>query len=150
MSLLTDIAFAAAIRSNADLLAELPAGDVYNTSIALPDRDVENAPIPYVIVGFAGMQSDADTKDDDFEGESDSVQIIITTTAPTREKLGELMADIRTTVRDYFREHQGDTSDDVFAQIPDDMSVSASGVSYDPDKPCYWQELTYNCITKPD
>ena len=38
MSLQTDIIFVKALRSNAELIEQLPAGDVYNTAIALPDE----------------------------------------------------------------------------------------------------------------
>ena len=50
MSLITDAIFVKALRSNAALIAQLPAGDVYNTAIALPDEDADNAPLPYIIV----------------------------------------------------------------------------------------------------
>lgn len=150
MGLLTDIAFAKAIRSNAELLEELPAGDVYNVAIALPDRDVANAPLPYVIVGHEGMTNSDTTKDDDFEGEIDTATVTVTVAAPTREKLGELAVTIRQTVREYFLENYGDTSEEEHAEIPEDVSFSAGGVSYDPDKPCFWQVLTYQCQTKVD
>jgi hypothetical protein len=41
MSLQTDIIFVKALRANADLMAQLAAGDVYNTAIALPDEDLD-------------------------------------------------------------------------------------------------------------
>ena len=50
MSLKTDIIFVNAIRSNDELIALLPAGDVYNTTIALPEPEALNAPLPYIIV----------------------------------------------------------------------------------------------------
>ena len=58
MSLLTDIIFVKALRSNAALMSMLPAHDVYNTTIALPDEDMDNAPVPYIIVTFDGMQNE--------------------------------------------------------------------------------------------
>lgn len=150
MGLLTDIAFAKALRSNAELLEELPAGDVYNVAIALPDRDVANAPVPYVIVGYEGMTNDETTKDNDFEGETDNATVTITVAAPTREKLGSLAVAIRQTVRAYFLEHYGDTTEEEHAEIPEDVTFSAGGVSYDPDKPCFWQVLNYQCQTPAD
>ena len=150
MSLLTDLIFVKAIRSNEELMAQLPAGDVYNTSIALPDVDLENAPIPYVIVSYEGMQNDEDTKDNDFEGDTDRVQIAIEVAAATRPELGRLLVAIRRTVRDYFMENRGDDSDEDFRLIPEDMTPSAGRVSYDPDKPCFWQVLNYACETEID
>ena len=150
MSLITDAIFVKALRSNAALIAQLPAGDVYNTTIALPDEDIDNAPQPYVIVSFDGLQNQDQTKDDDFEAESDNVQIGVTVCAETRPQLGELAMAVRKTLREYFREHQGDDSDDDFALIPEDMTLQAGAVQYDSLKPCYWQQLTYQCDTNID
>ena len=150
MSLITDAIFVKALRSNAALIAQLPAGDVYNTTIALPDEDIDNAPQPYVIVSFDGLQNQDQTKDDDFEAESDNVQIGVTVCAETRPQLGELAMAVRKTLREYFREHQDDDSDEDFALIPEDMTLQAGAVQYDSLKPCYWQQLTYQCDTNID
>ncbi len=150
MSLITDAIFVKALRSNAELIEQLPAGDVYNTTIALPDEDIDNAPLPYVIVSFDGLQNQDQTKDDDFEAESDNVQIGIEIAAETRPKLGALAMAVRKTLREYFREHQGDDSDEDFALIPEDMTLQAGAVQYDSLKPCYWQQLTYQCDTNID
>ena len=150
MSLITDAIFVKALRSNAELIEQLPAGDVYNTAIALPEEEADNAPVPYIIVSFDGLQNQDQTKDDDFEAESDNVQIGVTICAETRPQLGELAMAVRRTVREYFLEHQGDNSDEDFALIPEDMSLQAGGVQYDSLKPCYWQQLTYQCDTNID
>ena len=150
MSLLTDIIFVKALRSNAELIGQLPAGDVYNTAIALPDEEAENAPLPYIIVSFDGLNNQDTTKDDAFESESDSVQIGITICAGEREELGEMSVAVRTTIREYFREHYGDTTDEDFALIPDDITLNAQGVQYDSMKPCFWQVLNYQCDTETD
>lgn len=150
MSLLTDIIFVKALRSNAELIERLPAGDVYNTAIALPDEEAENAPLPYIIVTFDGLNNQNTTKDDAFESESDSVQIGITICTGEREELGEMAVAVRTTIREYFREHYGDETDDDFALIPDDIMLNAQGVQYDSMKPCFWQTLNYQCDTETD
>ncbi len=150
MSLITDIIFIKALRSNAELIEQLPAGDVYNTAIALPEEEAYNAPPPYIIVSFDGLQNQDQTKDDDFEAESDNVQIGVTICAENRPQLGELATAVRQTVREYFREHQGDDSDEDFSLIPEDMTLQAGPVQYDSLKPCYWQQLTYQCDTNID
>ena len=150
MSLLTDIIFVKALRSNAELIGQLPAGDVYNTAIALPDEEAENAPLPYIIVSFDGLNNQDTTKDDAFESESDRVQIGITICAGEREELGEMAVAVRTTIREYFREHYGDETDEDFALIPDDITLNAQGVQYDSMKPCFWQVLNYQCDTDVD
>lgn len=150
MSLQTDIIFVKALRSNAELIEQLPAGDVYNTTIPVPDEEVENAPLPYIIVSFDGLNNQDTTKDDAFESESDSVQIGITICTGEREELGEMAVAVRTTIREYFREHYGDTTDEDFALIPNDITLNAQGVQYDSMKPCFWQVLNYQCDTDVD
>lgn len=150
MSLQTDIIFVKALRSNAELISQLPAGDIYNTAIALPDEEAENAPLPYIIVSFDGLNNQDTTKDDAFESESDSVQIGITICTGEREELGDMAVAVRTTIREYFREHYGDTTDEDFALIPNDITLNAQGVQYDSMKPCFWQVLNYQCDTETD
>ena len=146
MSLQTDIIFVKALRANADLMAQLAAGDVYNTSIALPDEDLDNAPLPYVIVSFDGLTNDVETKDDPYEGDSDRVTISIEITAKTRPELGQFAEDVRRQVHQYFVD--ADPTDEDADMIPLDYQFSAQQVNYDQMKPCYWQVLTYQCDTK--
>ena len=145
MSLLNDIIFVKALRANADLMAQLAAGDVYNTAIALPDEDLDNAPLPYAIVTFDGLNNDIDTKDDPFESDSDSVNISIEIAAKTRNELGQLAEAIRRQVHQYFI--NADPTDEDYELIPHDYQFSAQAVNYDSLKPCYWQVLTYQCDT---
>lgn len=145
MSLLTDIIFVKALRADEDLMAQLPAGDVYNTAIALPDEELDNAPLPYIIVSFDGLTNDVETKDDPFEGDSDNVTISIEIAAKTRPELGELADAVRKQIHDYFVEADSDIEDADL--IPLDYQFSAQAVNYDSLKPCYWQALTYQCDT---
>ena len=142
MSLQTDIIFVTAIKSDASILAMLPAGDVYNTTIAMPDEYLDNAPIPYVIVAFDGLVNDQSTKDD-YEGDADTVNVSIEIAAGTRPELGTIAKKIRKAVRNYFME--SDETDEDHGMVPLDYQFSASRVSYDALKPCYWQTLTYQC-----
>ena len=144
MSLLTDIIFVKALQSNTTLLEKLAAGDVYNTSIALPDQDLDNAPIPYVIVSFDGLVNDQSTKDT-YEGETDTVQVSVEIAAKNRKQLGELATEVRRTIREYFSEVDEDSEDADL--VPYDYQFSADRVQYDPLKPCHWQVLRWQCDT---
>ena len=142
MSLQTDIIFVAAIKSDASILGQLKAGDVYNTTIALPDEDLDNAPVPYCIVSQGEVVNDGTTKDD-YEGDTDTVKITVEVAARTRAELGTLADKIRKAVRRYFiASEEGDEGHDM---VPLDYQFSASPVNYDPLKPCYWMELIYQC-----
>ena len=143
MSLLQDVVFVNALRADSVLMAKLPAGDVYNTAIGLPDEDLDNAPIPYIIVHFDGLTNNAETKDDPFEGDTDDVQISIEIAARTRIELGEIADQIRKDVHNYFI--NASEEDDDFDLVPADYTFSAQAVNYDPLKPCHWQILNYQC-----
>ena len=145
MSLLTDIIFVKALRADSDLIKELPAGDVYNTTIALPDEELDNAPLPYVIVSFDGLQNDQDSKDDPYESDSDTVNISVWIAARTRQELGDLAEKVRKQIHKYFMEVEDDDED--IDMIPKDYQFSAGPVVYNQDKPCHYQVLSYQCDT---
>ena len=83
------------MKSNQELLDLLPAKDIYNTSIQLPDRELINAPIPYILVSFDGLENDGQTKDS-FEGDSDAVTISVEMSAKNREQLADIAEMVRT------------------------------------------------------
>lgn len=150
MSLQTDIIFVKALRSDADLIAALPAGDVYNTAIALPEQEAMNAPLPYVIVSFDGLNNQDSTKDDQWDGLTDRVQIGIEIAAEKRPQLADLAIRCRRAVKAYFEAHSEDTQDEDYPLIPSQYELQAGAVQYDDLKPCYWQRLTFTCDTDPD
>lgn len=145
MSLKTDIIFVKALKSNDELIQSLPAKGIYNPSIPLPDAELINAKIPYIIVVYGGCQNDGSNKDETFEGESDTVNISIEIAAETREAVADIAETVRATIRDYFV--NADPTDEDYELVPADYQFSATGVSYDPDKPCCWQILNYQCDT---
>lgn len=142
MSLQTDIIFVRALRENQELMAQLSAGDVYNTAIALPEPEAENAPLPYIIVSYDGMTNDQTTKDS-FESDTDTVTIGIEVAASTRKELFGLTQAVRSTVLGFFEQLPEDDED--FAEAPMDYQLSATAVNYDDLKPCYWMRLSYQC-----
>jgi len=146
MSLITDKVFYNALRSNAALMEQV-GGRIESTSIPVPDDQVNNEPVPYVIISFDGLQNEGFTKDNSYEGYTDKVQVSIDVTAQTRDELGDLMQTIRQTVIDYFEGIQ--KTDDDWPLIPSNYTITASPVAYDSMKPCYFQTLTYNCDTNP-
>ena len=147
MSLITDKVFYNALRSNAALMTQV-GGRIESTSIPVPDEDFLNEPVPYIIITFDGLQNEGFTKDNDFEGDTDKVQVSIEVAAQSRDELGQIMTDIRKTVVDYFEDDEGHAWDD-YEYIPTSYTFSASQVGYDSMKPCYYQTLTYNCDTTP-
>ena len=112
----------------------------------MPDDEFENTPVPYVIITFDGLQNDGFTKDNSFEGDTDRVQVCIVVAADTRDDLGDIMQAIRAIIIAYFEDGENHTYDD-YDLVPNSYTFSAGQIGYDPDKPCYYQTLTYNCDT---
>jgi hypothetical protein len=147
MSLITDKVFYNALRSNTALMEQV-GGRIESTSIPVPDEEFENVPVPYIIITFDGLQNDGFTKDNNFEGDTDHVQVGIEVAADTRDELGDIMQAIRETVVAYFEDTEGHAWDD-YKYIPSNYTLTASPVGYDSMKPCYYQTLNYNCDTNP-
>ena len=148
MSLATDTIFVDALQSNSELMELLTPSEqggetvidevprLYGTSIGLPDEDAENVPVPYVIVTFDGLNNDQGTKDELYESCYDTVNIGIEVAAKTLDDLHDLTQMVRETVLSYLRTTETNINDYQFG---------AQRINYDPDKPCYWQVLTYQC-----
>ena len=134
-SLAIDKIFIAAIKDNAQLMAQI-GGRLYPTAIPLPDESVDNVPAPYVIVTFDGLTNDAATKDDPYESDNDVANIGIVITAKNRAALAALASAVRSTIHSYMLEQTTDI---------EDYQFSAEAVQYDQFKPCYWQTLRYQC-----
>ena len=149
MSLVTDKVFYRALQASLGIVAST-GGRIYNTSIPVPDEQLDNEPLPFIIVSFDGMNNDGYTKDNSYEGDTDHVTISIEVAANTREELAVLMEDIRKQICTYFDTYTpSEGTEDLSDLIPDDYTLSASAIQYDSVKPCFYQTLTYACDTLP-
>ena len=150
MSLQTDIIFITALQQS-QAIASIVGDRIYDTAIPLPDEDAENVPVPYLIVTYDGMQNDAGTKDNLYEGSEDRVPIGIECVAETRPQLALLTKTVRDVIKAQFIANieamEEGSEDDDLRLTPIDYQLSASAVQYDGDKPCYWQVLNYACVT---
>ena len=139
MSLATDSIFIAAIKASHTIMNQI-GGRLYSTSIPLPDEDVDNVPVPYVIVTFDGLNNEQTTKDDPFESEDDKVTIGIEVCARNRAELSLLAQRIRVQVHTYMLSLLAEENPAIT-----DYVMGADAVQYDSMKPCYWQTLRYVC-----
>ena len=159
MSLITDIVFKEAIMSNAEIRAIVtpaatsyqahPQPRIYNVAIPVPDEDLDNVQVPYIIImpgtGVNGMS----TKDD-YEGDTDTVNIEILVATTTRGQLGKLMKMIRNAVQDFISDYtppEDDDAEDLSEEIPIDYTLRWSEVFFNAYKPCYYQSFYYQCDT---
>ena len=147
MSLITDKVFFNALCSSSELM-DLTDGRIENTTFPVPDHELLNVPVPYVIVTFDGLQNEGYTKDNNFEGHNDKVQVSIEVAAENRDQLAELMPKVRQVIIDYF-ENTTDHATDDYELVPTNYTLTAGQVAYDSQKPCFYQTLTYNCDTNP-
>ena len=147
MSLQTDRVFFDALAASTDIAA-LVGDRIYNTAIPGTDEDADNEPVPYIIVTFDGLNNEDYTKDNDYEGDTDIVQIGIEIAANDRQELANIAGLVRSAVDNYFANYEPQAGEeDMTEEIPDDYSFSAQAIQYDPWKPCFWQVLNYRCDT---
>ena len=150
MGLLTDSFFIRAIKSNADILAMLPAGDIYN-NVADPDFDMENVELPYIVVNNDGGQEGDMTKDSWSESPEDKVNISILMVCRSRQELADMTLAVRKTISDFMkatwqRIEEGTTEEgDNIA--PTGYQFSFSDIAYIIEKPAHRQMFYYDCTT---
>lgn len=142
MSLQTDSAFISAIKGSGELMGKI-GSRLYGTFIQEPEAGDSNKVVPYILVTFDGGSNSAESKDAfQNEGSEDNVSVTVEIAAITRPQLAEIASLARDVIRDYME----DASDsDPEAPLMYDQRIGA--VSYDPDAPCYWQQLVYQCVT---
>ena len=147
MSLITDKVFFNALCSSSELM-DMTDGRIENTTFPVPDIELLNVPVPYIIVTFDGLQNEGYTKDNNFEGHNDKVQVSIEVAAENRDQLAELMPKVRQVIIDYFEDTTNHATDD-YELVPTNYTLTAGQIAYDSQKPCFYQTLTYNCDTNP-
>lgn len=139
MSLITDKKFFDILRNDKRITAHV-GQNIKNTVSVRSDSAIP--PIPLILVSYQGMSERYETKDDGFDSSTDDVNIEILVAHESREKLGELIHLCRVAIGEYIYEHPDEDL------IPIDYKLTASGVSYDPLRPCYLQSLNYACETR--
>jgi hypothetical protein len=150
MGLLTDSFFIRAIKSNSDLLALLPAGDIYN-NVADPDYDMENVELPYIIVNNDGGSESDMTKDSWSESPEDKVNISVLIVCRNRDELADMTLTVRKTISDFMKATwqriEAGTPEEGDEIAPTGYQFSFSDIAYIIDKPAHRQMFYYDCTT---
>ena len=102
----------------------------------------------YLRYKFNGLNNQDTTKDSSYQGMTDTVTVGITIAARTRVELADLAITARQTIEDYLQAQR--PGDEDYDLVPNAITLQAGAVQYDSLKPCYWQELTYQCETNQD
>ena len=130
-----------AIRADEELMTAI-SGHVVSTCFEVSPTDADNTPLPYIIVTDDGFQNQVESKDDGWEGTEDRVSVGVEVAAESPQDVKRLIRMVRQAVASYISQMYDDGED-----IPELDSLSSDGLAWDWSKPCYYQRLTYQCIT---
>ena len=137
MGLDTSTLFYRILSGNAEL-EKLTDGRIYSIAIPMPEENINESLVPWIIILFDGLNNDDATKDDPFESSTDTVQISIEIAAQTPDDLMDLAQLVRDTIHDEMV--NGHTFDSIF-----DYKFSAAAMQYDDLTPCFYARLSYSC-----
>lgn len=127
------------------------SGHVVSTCFEVSPTEADNTPLPYIIVTDDGFQNQVESKDDSWEGTEDRVSVGVEVAAESPQEVKRLIKMVRQSVASYIGQmydNGDDTPEDDGEDIPELDSLSSDGLAWDWTKPCYYQRLTYQCITK--
>ena len=130
-----------AIRADEELMTAI-SGHVVSTCFEVSPTDADNTSLPYIIVTDDGFQNQVESKDDGWEGTEDRVSVGVEVAAESPQDVKRLIRMVRQAVASYIGQMYDDGED-----IPELDSLSSDGLAWDWSKPCYYQRLTYQCIT---
>lgn len=133
-----------AIKADAQLM-EAIGSRVVSTCFEVSPLDTDNTPLPNIIVTYDGFQNNLSTKDDIWESDEDTVQATVDIAAASPAEVKRLVSRVRRAVRDYIIAMYDGGED-----IPQLQSLTSGGVAWDWNKPCYYEQLTFQCLTTQD
>lgn len=133
-----------AIRADAALM-EAIGSRVVSTCFEVSPTEADNTPLPNIIVTDDGFQNQQTTKDCLWEAGEDRVQVGVDVAAESPREVQRLIRMVRRAVERYVADMytQGES-------IPELEQLSSNGLAWDWMRPCYYQQLTYQCITNVD
>lgn len=120
-------------------------GMVKSTCFEVPPTDDDNTPLPNIIITDDGFQNQQGTKDTIWESEEDRMQVSVDVAASSPNEVKALVKQVRRAIEAHIVSlyQQGEDT-------PELESLTSSGIAWDWTKPCYYQVITYTCITKAD
>ena len=133
-----------AIRADAELMTAI-SGRVQSTCFEVSPAEQDKTTTPYVIVTDDGFQNQVGTKDTVWESDEDRVQAGVEVAAESPAEVKRLIKMVRRAVEQYVCQMYTDGE-----TTPELESLSSDGLAWDWMKPCYFQRLTYSCITQSD
>lgn len=133
-----------AIKADSDIMTAI-GGRVVSTCFEVPPTEDDNTPIPNIIITDDGFQNQQTTKDCVWEGGEDQVQVTVDIAASSPNEVKALVKQVRRAIESHVILLYQDGKD-----VPQLESLTSDGIAWDWMKPCYYQKLTYQCITQSD
>lgn len=130
-----------AIQADETLMATI-GGRVVSTCFEVPPEEMDNTPLPNIIITDDGFTNQTSTKDCVWEGFEDRVQVGVDVAAASPKEVKDIVNMVRQAVENHivalYQSGEG---------IPELDSLTSNGLQWDWIKPCYYQRLTYQCLT---
>lgn len=121
-------------------LMEAIGSRVVSTCFEVPPAEADNTPLPNIIVTDDGFQNQVGTKDCVWESGEDRVQVTVDVAASSPEEVRRLIRMVRRAVENHIILMSATDG-----CIPELDSLSSNGIAWDWMKPCYYQQITYQC-----
>ena len=121
-------------------LMEAIGSRVVSTCFEVPPAEADNTPLPNIIVTDDGFQNQVGTKDCVWESGEDRVQVTVDVAADSPKEVKRLIRMVRRAVENYIILMSATDG-----CIPELDSLSSNGIAWDWMKPCYYQQITYQC-----
>ena len=118
---------------------------IINTCFEVPPGELDNTPLPNIIITNDGFQNNTSTKDCVWESDEDTVQASVDVAASSPQEVDSLVAKVRKAIDTYITTMY--TNGYAIPELQPG-SPSSQGIEWDWMKPCYYQKITYQCITE--
>lgn len=128
-----------AISADATLM-EAIGSRVVSTCFEVSPEDYDNTPLPNIIVTDDGFQNQNGTKDCVWESGEDRVQVTVDVAADSPKEVKRLIRMVRRAIENQIILMSANNE-----RIPELESLSSGGLAWDWMKPCYYQQITYQC-----
>ena len=121
-------------------LMEAIGSRVVSTCFEVPPSEADNTPLPNIIVTDDGFQNQNGTKDCVWESGEDRVQVTVDVAADSPKEVKRLIRMVRRAIENQIILMSANNE-----RIPELDSLSSNGIAWDWMKPCYYQQLYYQC-----
>ena len=135
-----------AIQADETLMQSI-GGRVKATCFEIPPDELDNTPVPNIIITSDGFVNQATTKDCLWEVGEDNQQASLDIAAASHADVEQLVKDVRRAIEQHIATmyNQGQQIPELVPGYP-----SSDGIAWDWMKPCYYTVIKYQCTMPTD